>query len=95
MSRRFKYVGIVLLAIVSAFILTMLLMLVLRVQTAGSVGFGIYFLIPIVLLVWSIISYTRHQNGLFLTFSITLVISMILFFALLIFVILMALKSFT
>lgn len=95
MTRRFRKIGTVLSAIITAFILTLVLMLVLRSSTLATVGFVVYLAIPLVVLIWSIITYIRQRKGLFLVYAITLTLSMIVFFVLLVFIIFMALKSFT
>lgn len=95
LTRRLRYTGVILAAFLSALVMTLLLMFSIRNPVLSQVVFGLYLLLPIGLLVWSILTYVKRRNALFLTFGISFFVSTIIFFGLFVTMLVMALHSFT
>ena len=95
MARKLRFAGVILGALSAALVMTLLLMATLRYPVFSRVVFGLYLLLPIAILIWSILSHIKRRNTLFLTFGISLLVSTVLSFGLFVVMLIMALRSFT
>ncbi len=94
-KRTVFHVGMVLLALVLAILLTWMFSFTLRIGWLSWVGLSLYLLAPVAVLIASIVRFRRRRTALFLTFGISLFAAMVLSLILLMAAIAVALHHFT